>query len=375
MGLYAEDMDRLYHGRTAFIQLVVAAATMVVALVGASLLVSYIGSLAPPWFWDNPWIRGIIGAILWAAIAGVGGLYLTWLERKVMARIQVRYGPNRWGKYGLLQPFADAIKLLTKEDVILDAADKAVFRAAPIVAFAPAFLAFAAVPVTAELIVSRTDIGILFIIAVSSLTPIGAIMAGWGPNNKWNLIGGMRFAAQMISYEVPMVLAIIGPIALARSLNGVTIVMAQAGYWFGFIPKWYVFLQPLGFLIFLIAFMAETCRIPFDLPEAENELVGGWITEYSGMKFVMLLLVEYVHLIAGGALVVVLFLGGWQGPFLPPLAWFMIKLLAVIFFMMLVRATHFRTRIDQLLALGWKVLLPLALLNIGITGIILALTV
>jgi len=376
VGLYAEDMEQLYHGAVPYLILLtgIGVALVLIGATGAAL--SYAGSLVPPSLWENPWVRGVVGAILWAIVVGVGGLYLTLVERKFMARVQMRYGPNRWGPYGILQPIADAIKLLRKEDIIPLAADALVMRLAPIVAFAPSFVLFAAVPWTASYIASRMDIGVLFIVAVTSLTPIGVLMAGWGPNNKYNLLGAMRFAAQELAYEVPLVLAMIGPIAAARSLNGVRIVEAQAGSWLGFLPRWNIFPQLLGALIFFTAFMAETGRIPFDIPDAEGEIVHGFTAEYSGMKFVLLLLVEYVHLIAGGALFVVLFLGGYLGPSpLSPFAWFTIKLLLVILVMMLIRAIWFRVRIDQMMTLGWKILLPLALFNIGFIGVYLALTV
>jgi NADH-quinone oxidoreductase subunit H len=374
-GLYAEDMEQLYHSPVPYVILAAGAAILVGATAAIGILLSLIGAQAPASFWNNPWIRGIIGAVIWAAIVGVGGLYLTLVERKFMARVQVRYGPNRWGPYGLMQPIADAIKLLRKEDIIPTAADKTVMRLAPIIAFAPSFMLFAAVPWTAEYVASKMDIGVLYIIAVTSLTPIGVLMAGWGPNNKYNLLGAMRFAAQELAYEVPLVLAMIGPIAVAQSLNGVAIVEAQAGYWLGFIPKWNMFPQFLGALIFFIAFMAETGRVPFDIPDAEGEIVHGFTAEYSGMKFVLLLLLEYVHLIAGAALFVVLYMGGYLGPApLNQFTWFTLKLLFVILFMMLVRAVWFRVRIDQIMDLGWKILLPAALFNVGFIGIILAVT-
>ncbi len=375
-GFYAEDMEQLYHGPVPYAILLAGAAILVSATAFVGIVLSYIGSLAPSSFWNNPWVRGVVGAILWAVIVGGGGLYLTLVERKFMARVQIRYGPNRWGPYGLLQPIADAIKLLRKEDIIPAAADSPVMRLAPIIAFAPSFMLFAAVPWTATYVASRMDIGVLFIIAVTSLTPIGVLMAGWGPNNKYNLLGAMRFAAQELAYEVPLVLAMIGPIAVAQSLNGVAIVEAQAGYWLGIVPKWNMFPQFLGAIIFFVAFMAETGRIPFDIPDAEGEIVHGFTAEYSGMKFVMLLLLEYVHLIAGAALFVVLYMGGYLGPtLLSQFAWFTLKLLVVILFMMLIRAVWFRVRIDQIMDLGWKILLPLALFNVAFIGIYLAVAV
>ncbi len=375
-GLYAEDLQQLYHGPVPYVILAVGAAIAVGATAAVGIGLSYIGSLGSASFWNNPWIRGIVGAVLWAVVVGAGGLYLTLVERKFMARVQVRYGPNRWGPYGLLQPIADALKLLRKEDIIPTAADSVVMRLAPIVAFAPSFMLFAAVPWTAEYVASKMDIGVLYIVAVTSLTPIGVLMAGWGPNNKYNLLGAMRFAAQELAYEVPLILAIIGPIAVAQSLNGVAIVEAQAGYWFGVIPKWNMFPQFFGAIIFFVAFMAETGRIPFDIPDAEGEVVHGFTAEYSGMKFVMLLLLEYVHLIAGAALFVVVYMGGYLGPApLSQFTWFTLKLLFVILVMMLIRAVWFRVRIDQIMTLGWKILLPAALFNVGFIGVFLALTV
>ncbi|MFQ6136972.1 MAG: NADH-quinone oxidoreductase subunit NuoH [Candidatus Hydrothermarchaeales archaeon] len=314
---------------------------------------------------QNPLVRGIVGGVILSALISLLVLFLTWVERKVVARFQVRYGPNRAGKFGLLQPLADAVKLLTKEDIIAEAADKPVFWAAPVIAFGVGFLAWATIPFTDRLVVSNLDIGVLYVIAVSSLAPIAVIMAGWSPNNKYNLLGGMRYTAQMISYEVPLVLSMMGVVALAGSLNLIEIVQAQSKIWF-------IFLQPLGFLVFFAAAVAEMGRIPFDLLEAEGELVAGWHTEYAGIKFALLLFAEYIHMLIEAALIVILFLGGWYGPILPPLVWFLIKMSLIILFLMWVRGTLPRVRIDQLLNVGWKILLPIALFNIGVTGIILA---
>jgi len=316
---------------------------------------------------NNPLIRGIVGGLLLASTISLTVLFLTWVERKIIARIQVRYGPNRAGPFGLLQPIADAVKLLTKEDIIPEDADKAVFWATPIVAFTVGFLAWVTIPFTKRLVVSNLNIGVLYIMAVSSLAPIAVIMAGWAPNNKYNLIGGMRYAAHMISYELPLVLSMMGVVAITRSLNLIEIVEAQSGAWF-------IFLQPLGFVVFFVAAVAEMGRIPFDLLEAEGELVAGWTTEFAGMKFSMLLFAEYIHTLVDSALIVILFLGGWLGPaILPPLIWFLLKMGLIILFLMWARGTLPRVRIDQLLTIGWKVLLPLALLNITLTGVILAL--
>ncbi len=316
---------------------------------------------------ENPLVRGIVGGALLAAIIALTVLFLTWVERKIIARIQVRFGPNRAGPFGLLQPLADSIKLLTKEDIIPEAADKTVFWATPIVGFAVAFLAWVAIPFDKNLVVSNLDIGVLYVLAVSSLAPIAVIMAGWAPNNKFNLLGGMRYAAHMISYEVPLILSMMGVVAITQSLNMIEIVEAQASGWF-------FFLQPIGFVVFFTAAVAEMGRIPFDLLEAEGELVAGWTTEFAGIKFSLLLFAEYIHMLADSALIVILFLGGWLGPaILPPLIWFLLKMLLIIIFLMWARAALPRIRIDQLLNFGWKYLLPLAIINIGVTGVILAL--
>ncbi|MEK6978247.1 MAG: NADH-quinone oxidoreductase subunit NuoH [Candidatus Hydrothermarchaeota archaeon] len=308
-----------------------------------------------------PLVRGVVGATILIASISLALLFLIWLERKLIARLQQRYGPNRAGKFGILQIIADGIKLLTKEDIVPAAADRWVFNAAPVLGFGIAFLAFVAIPFGEGLIVSDLNIGILYIMAVSSLAVVPVIMAGWAPNNKYNLLGGMRSAAQMISYEVPLTLSIVGVVMMAGSLSTVAIVEAQKRLWF-IVP------QILGFIVFLVAAFAESARLPFDLPEAESELVQGWTTEYSGMKFAMLLFAEYIHSILAALLVTVLFLGGWNGPILPPTVWFLLKAFVVLLFFMWMRASVPRVRIDQLLNIGWKVLIPLALLNIVITG-------
>lgn len=310
---------------------------------------------------ENPLVRGIVGAAVLAASISAALLFLIWLERKFIGRLQHRYGPNRAGKFGILQMVVDGIKLLTKEDIIPEKADRAVFTAAPILAFAIAFLPFAAIPFSESLVVSNINIGILYILAVSSLAVVPTIMAGWSPNNKYNLLGGMRAAAMMISYEVPAALAIIGVVMLTGSLNIIEIVRAQEKIWF-FIP------QILGFSVFIVAAFVETARLPFDLSEAESELVQGWTTEYSGMKFAMLLFAEYIHSILASLLIVILFLGGWHGPLLPPAVWLLLKTFVVMLLLMWMRATVPRVRIDQLLNIGWKILIPVALLNIALTG-------
>jgi len=312
--------------------------------------------------------------------------YTVLLERKVLGFIQLRYGPNRVGPWGLLQPLADALKLLFKEDFTPPGANKYLFVMAPVITAAAAFLPFAVIPfantiLPAEItfygykvdltvaslnqgVIADTNIGLLYIFAVGSLGVYGAILGGWASNNKYSLLGGLRLCAQMVSYELALGLSVIGVIMLAGSLSTVAIVEAQKS-----IP--YIVLQPLGFVIFMTAAMAECGRTPFDLIECENELVAGYQTEYSSMKWGMFMMGEYAHIIAASALATTLFLGGWQGPVLPPVVWFMVKTFALVFFFIWVRGTFPRFRFDQLMALGWKVLLPLSLVNILVTGAVI----
>jgi len=320
------------------------------------------------------WILGFIILIVKLAAVLLVVLfiaaYLVWLERKFLARLQIRYGPNRAGIFGLLQPVADIVKMITKEDTVPDGADKALFLIAPAVVATTAMLMFSVVPFGPDmtllghripLVVTDLNIGLLFVFALSSLGVYGVALGGWASNSKYALLGGIRGAAQMISYELSMGLSLIPVVMMSRSLSVVDIVQAQQGHPF-------IFFQPLAFLIFVVSAMAESKRIPFDLPEAENELVAGYHTEYSGMRFGLFFLGEYVHIMVFGGLLAVLFLGGWHGPFLPPLLWLLIKIFLVSLFMIWVRGTLPRLRYDQLMTLGWKVLIPLALINILVTG-------
>jgi NADH-quinone oxidoreductase subunit H len=299
--------------------------------------------------------------------------YLVWLERKFLARLQVRYGPNRAGKFGLLQPIADTIKMLTKEDIVPAAADRFIFLMAPAVVATTALMMFAVVPFgspitlfgrTIPLVITDLNVGLLYVFALSSLGVYGVAMGGWASNSKYSLLGGIRGAAQMISYELSLGLSLIPIVMLADSFSIVDIVNRQERYPF-------ILVQPVAFVIFMISAMAESKRIPFDLPEAENELGAGYHTEYSGIRFGLFFLGEYVHLQVLGALVAVLFLGGWRGPILPAPLWLFIKIIFVALMMIWVRGTLPRLRYDQLMALGWKVLIPAALLNIMVTGAIL----
>jgi NADH-quinone oxidoreductase subunit H len=301
--------------------------------------------------------------------------YLTWLERKLLGHFQVRLGPIRVGPHGLLQPFADGIKLLFKEDVTPAKVNKFIYNLAPLLTFIPSLIIMAVIPFgdqikifgqNVNLVISDFNMGILYIFAVTSLGVYGIVLAGWSSNNKYSLLGGLRSSAQMISYEVSLALSLIGIFMIVGSLSLVDIVKAQDKFF-----NWFIFRQPLGFILYLICAIAETNRAPFDLPEADNELVAGYYTEYSSMKFAMFFLGEYGNMINVSALATTLFLGGWQGPFLPPVVWFLIKLCAFLFFYIWVRATLPRFRYDQLMNFGWKVLLPLALLNVLVTGVLM----
>ena len=309
-------------------------------------------------------LGAVLGVLLFFAA------YLVWAERKLLARLQVRYGPNRAGKFGLLQPIADAIKMLTKEDIVPEAADRIVFLIAPAVVATTALLMFAVVPFGSNmiiwgreipLVISDLNVGLLYVFGLSSLGVYGVALGGWASNSKFALLGGIRGAAQMISYELSLGLSLIPIVMLARSFSLVDIVEAQANYPF-------IFVQPIAFIIFFISAVAESKRIPFDLPEAENELGAGFHTEYSGMRFGLFFIGEYVHIQVLGALASVFFLGGWRGPWLPPVIWLFLKIIAVAMVMIWIRGTLPRLRYDQLMALGWKVLVPAALINIMVTG-------
>jgi NADH-quinone oxidoreductase subunit H len=325
----------------------------------------------------------VVMVVLLTAVA-----YTVLMERKVLGFIQLRYGPNRVGPWGLLQPLADLIKLLFKEDFTPPGANKIIFIMAPVITAAAAFLPFAVIPFAQNLlppeimiyghkidltvaslnqgVIADTNIGLLYIFAVSSLGVYGAVLGGWSSNNKYSLLGGLRLSAQMVSYELALGLSVIGVLMLAGTLSTVKIVEAQKC-----IP--FVVYQPLGFVLFMIAALAECGRTPFDLIECENELVAGYQTEYSSMKWALFMMGEYTHIIVASALATTLFLGGWQGPVLPPIAWFVIKTFALVFFFIWLRGTFPRFRFDQLMQLGWKVLLPLSLVNILITGAVILL--
>jgi NADH-quinone oxidoreductase subunit H len=307
----------------------------------------------------------IVSGVLFGLLTLAAGLI--WIERRLLGVWQNRYGPNRVGPLGIFIVLADMIKIFFKEDWIPPFADKKVFVIAPMIIMFTVLMSWAVVPVSPGIVVFDTNVGILFVLAMSSVGIYSTVLAGWASNNKYSLLGGLRMSAQMFSYEVFMGLSLMGVVIMAGSFNLTDIVDAQKGMWF-------VVPQFLGFVIFFIAGLAESHRLPFDMPEAESELIAGFHSEYSGMKFGMFFVGEYVGVTLISAFIVTLFFGGWHGPLLPPFVWFFLKMMFFICLFVLLRAALPRPRYDQLLSYGWKVLLPLALLNIAVTGgIVLAL--
>ena len=316
-----------------------------------------------------------------ALLSSAAGMVL--VERKVAAFLQQRLGPYLVGPWGILQPLADVIKLMFKEELRPAAADKWLFALAPIISAAAAFSAFAVVPFGAEttlfglldepirLQVADVNVAVLVIFAIASMGVYGIVLAGWSSNSKYSLLGGLRSSAQMISYELSYGLALASVLVVANSLSLADIVNRQAGTWLAIVPRWYVFVQPVAFLVFMTAGIAETNRAPFDFPEAEQELVAGYHTEYSSMSFAMFFLAEYINMVTVSAVATDLFLGGWHGPFLPESLgwiWFLLKVAAILFFYVWMRWTLPRYRYDQLMAFGWKILLPLAVVNLLLTS-------
>lgn len=325
------------------------------------------------------WVLGILFLIVKLVIVLIALLtvaaYLVWVERKILGRMQARYGPNRAGVFGLLQPLADLIKLVTKEDTVPEEANKTIFLFAPGIVTVTALLIFSVIPFgdnfnlwgrTIPMVITDLNVGLLFFLALSSLGVYGVALGGWASNSKYSLLGGIRGAAQMISYEVPLGLSVVPVVMLAGSFSLVDIVNAQSDFPF-------ILVQPVSFVLFFVSANAEIKRVPFDLPEAENELVAGYHTEYSGMRFGLFFLGEYVTMIVLGGLVAIFFLGGWRGPILPPFLWFLLKVGAVVFILIWVRGTLPRLRYDRLMSVGWKILIPVALLNILVTGAVILL--
>lgn len=322
----------------------------------------------------------VIAGLLFVVLTTVA--YLTYLERKILGFMQDRLGPMEVGPWGLLQPLADGIKLISKEDIIPSEANKAIFRIAPVISLVPALIAFAVIPfgknsfhfmgITTHPYITDINIGVLYVLALSSVGAYGILLGGWASNSKYSLLGALRSAAQVISYELNAGMAIIGVLLLAGSLSLVKIEAAQSGgFW-----HWYIFPQIVAFVIYLISGIAETNRTPFDLPEAESELVAGFFTEYSGMRFSLYYLAEYMNMIIVSSIATILFLGGWNPPlpslsFVPPFVWFMLKVYFFLFFFFWIRATLPRLRYDQLMKFGWKVMLPLSFANVIVTALVI----
>jgi len=330
-------------------------------------------------------IEVIVKCVVVFACLMLSVAYITLLERKLLGHIQVRFGPNRCGPFGLLQPFADGIKAFFKEDLIPGRSDKVLFVMAPMISIVCAIIIFAVIPFGNEFVIPGTgyvvklrladvDIGLLFIFAFASLGEFGIILGGWSSGNKYGLIGSLRAAAQMISYEVALGLSIIGVILLSQSLRLTEIVTLQGGgFW-----NWNIWYQPVAFILYIVCGLAEINRTPFDMPEADAELACGFNIEYSSMKFALFFMGEYAHMITVGAVAVTLFWGGWQPPlpflgFIPGVVWFCAKLFVFLFFFIWQRGTFPRFRYDQIMAFGWKILLPLTLINLVITALVIAL--
>jgi NADH-quinone oxidoreductase subunit H len=335
------------------------------------------------WLPPAPLIAHLVLIFVVFNLLVLSAAFMVYMERKVCAYIQDRVGPNRVGIVGSLQPFADVLKLLFKEELRPKAADTLLFALAPVISAAAAFAAFSVVPFGTEttlfgllreplrLEVTDVNVAVLVIFAIASMGVYGIVLAGWSSNSKYSLLGGLRSSAQMISYELSYGLALAAVIMMAGSLSLREIVTNQAGYWWHVIPRWYIFLQPLGFLIYLTAGVAETNRAPFDFPEAEQELVAGYHTEYSSMSFAMFFLAEYVNMVTVSAVATSLYLGGWLGPLLPDWmgwVWFLVKVFLILFFYVWMRWTLPRFRYDQLMEFGWKWLLPAAVLNLLATA-------
>lgn len=301
----------------------------------------------------------VVLGVLFAVLNLAAGLI--WVERRLLALWQDRYGPNRVGPFGLMQVAADTVKLFFKEDWIPPFADKWVFILAPAIVMLTALMSFTVLPIAPGIQIADLNVGLLFVLAMSSLGVYSVVLGGWASDNKYSLLGGLRAASQMLSYEVFMGLALMGVVLMTGSFSLKAIVEAQQRVWF-------VVPQFIGFVLFMIAGVAETRRLPFDIPEAESELVAGFHSEYSGMKFGMFFVGEYVGVTLISALIAILFFGGWLGPVLPPVVWFLIKMFAFIFFFILLRASLPRPRFDQLMSWGWKIMLPLALANVLATG-------
>ncbi|MGH9556440.1 MAG: NADH-quinone oxidoreductase subunit NuoH [Terriglobales bacterium] len=343
--------------------------------------------------WKTYIIVSLVKTVVTLLVLLTAVAYTVWLERKLVARIQNRWGPTRVGPFGLLQPLADGLKFLFREDLVPAGAYKPLFILAPALSVTAALMSIAVVPIgesvklpllnlETPLQITDVNIGLLFLLGVTSVGVYGIALAGWSSNSKYSLLGSLRASAQMISYELSLGLALVGVLVIAGSLSLRAIVEAQSGTWFGFIPRWHIFQgQILGFVVYLTAAYAETNRIPFDLPEGETELVAGYHTEYSSMKFARFFMAEYTNMFTVACVATLLFFGGWLGPVFGPPAlqavlpvfWFATKVFGFIFLYIWIRGTLPRFRYDQLMAFGWKVLLPLAIANVMLTALVVAL--
>ena len=308
-------------------------------------------------------IAGVIGVV---TLVAVNALFLIWMERKVSAHIQLRPGPMEVGWHGSIQTIADALKLMGKELITPRDVDRPVYLLAPIIIFLPVLVSFLVIPFSQTLIIRDMNVGVLLILAFASITVLAILMAGWSSNNKYSVLGAIRTVAQNVAYEIPLLITLMSIILMVGSLSLVDIVNAQSNYWF-------IVIQPVAFILYITCATAETNRAPFDLPEAESELVAGFHTEYTGMRFALFFLAEYTNMFIAAAIATVFFLGGWRGPFLPGIAWFLIKVYFIIFLLMWFRWTFPRVRFDQLITFAWKILIPLAFANLIITAFIMKL--
>jgi len=306
----------------------------------------------------------IVGLIAVIALVSVNALFLIWMERKVSAHMQLRPGPMEVGWHGAVQTVADAVKLMGKELITPEEVDRPIYYLAPIVVFLPVLLTFLVIPFSQTMIIKDLNVGIVLILAFSTLTVLAILMAGWASNNKYSVFGAIRSVAQNIAYEIPLLVTVMSVILMVGSFKLTDIVTAQGRYWF-------ILVQPLAFILYIICATAETNRTPFDLPEAESELVAGFHTEYSGMRFALFFLAEYTNMFIVSAVAAVLFLGGWHGPILPGVVWFLIKVYALIFLIMWFRWTFPRVRFDQLVTFAWKILIPLSFVNLLLTALAL----
>ncbi len=321
---------------------------------------SWLAGNWPGWEWLAYFITAIVSIGIILVFVLVMVIVFIWYERRLLGRFQIRLGPNRLGPEGIFQPVAEAVKVLLKEDIVPAKGDKVLHWLAPVIVFAPVLMIFAVVPFSKGAILADLNVGIVYVVAISSVSAVGIYTAGWASNNKYALISALRTVAQLVSYELPVVLAILSIVLLAGSLSLTKIVAAQN------IP--FLVIQPIGFIVFFLGMLAEMNRSPFDLLEADSEIVAGYHIEYSGMKFAMFYLGEYGHSLAYSCIITTLFLGGWQGPLLPPIIWFIVKVIAVFSVIVWIRSTLPRLRVDQLMAFAWKGLLPMAIINLFITA-------